>query len=75
VKQTNNGPRRPIKPRLTQEGQDLTNIRLELGLRVSDVAGDLHINQGRVTEAEIGSKRVRREFHTILKTYYNSRKK
>ncbi len=69
----NNGPRPPIKHRCTVKGQWLTDTRLHLGLRVHDVANDLRVNQGRVSEAEIGLKDVKPEFMAALDAYYAAR--
>lgn len=70
----NNRPRRPIKPRLTPEGQELTDTRIELGQRVSDVAHALNVNQGRISEVEIGYRSVSPTFLVLIRQYYDELK-
>ncbi len=48
------GPRRPSRPRLDPFGKWLTETRISLGLRMSDVAAYLKCNQGRIYEYEMG---------------------
>ena len=55
---TTKTPRAPRKPRTTADGQWLTDGRLALGLCIDEVAALLDVNQGRITEWELGQNPI-----------------